>query len=130
MEVEVEVEMEMEMDMCTNFHHHFSKYDNVGCHTTNSDIADEKPNEHDYPSSRGQPRSPVVESLPESTCFFFASVARSSPFLSSSLFLLLRRRWLVQPTDSSLPASGQRHPYLVAVARLSPLLRSPLPLSL
>ncbi|KAK1567393.1 hypothetical protein Q3G72_011602 [Acer saccharum] len=38
--------------------------------------------------------------------------------------------WLVQPADSSSPMSGRCHPYLVAVARLSPLLRSHLPLSL
>ncbi|KAK2653564.1 hypothetical protein Ddye_013420 [Dipteronia dyeriana] len=29
----------------------FFKYDNVGCYTTDSDTEDEKPNEHDYPSS-------------------------------------------------------------------------------
>ncbi|KAK2662153.1 hypothetical protein Ddye_000727 [Dipteronia dyeriana] len=29
----------------------FFKYDNVGCYTTESDTKDEKPNEHDYPSS-------------------------------------------------------------------------------
>ncbi|KAK0603008.1 hypothetical protein LWI29_000415 [Acer saccharum] len=29
----------------------FFKYDNVGCYTINSNTEDEKPNEHDYPSS-------------------------------------------------------------------------------
>ncbi|KAK0589113.1 hypothetical protein LWI29_009879 [Acer saccharum] len=38
--------------------------------------------------------------------------------------------WLVQPADSSSPTSGRCHPYLVAITRLSPLLRSHLPLSL
>ncbi|KAK0608427.1 hypothetical protein LWI29_030463 [Acer saccharum] len=29
----------------------FFKYDNVRCYTTDSDTEDEKPNEHDYPST-------------------------------------------------------------------------------
>ncbi|KAI9160385.1 hypothetical protein LWI28_007657 [Acer negundo] len=32
----------------------FFKYDNVGCYTTDSDTEDEKPNEHDYPSSQSR----------------------------------------------------------------------------
>ncbi|KAI9193776.1 hypothetical protein LWI28_000116 [Acer negundo] len=78
-------------------------------------------------TSRGQPRS--SECSVRLSNRHWKAPASSSPashdpipsFLPLFFFFFVDV-WLVQPADSSSPTSGRCHPYLIAGARLSPLL--------